>query len=281
LGVRVPPSARGNKEILRFWFVDSQLVRKNRELRESKINQFIQRGAVQLESMAQLSQGKGWGSSSVNREVKAAATLLGNNPRLCVDVGGNLGNYTKALLAEFNTEVIVFEPNIKNYQLLLTLFSLNKSVKVEKLALSNKHGIATLFADENGSGLASLAKRKLEHFGISFDFEELVTTTRFEDYWRENLGSREIGLLKLDIEGHELSALQGFGEALNHIDLIQFEFGGCNIDTRTYFQDFWYFFKEHNFDIYRIGPLGLRKIERYSERDEFFSTTNYFSKKTD
>ena len=194
-------------------------------------------------------------------------------------MGGNVGSYTKALLSEFDTKIVVFEPSKKNHQTLTEVFSGDRRVKVENLALSNTNSIATLHADKDGSGLASLTKRRLDHFGIAFDFAEQVTTIRFEDYWRDKLSSQEIGLLKLDIEGHELTALDGFGNALSHIELIQFEFGGCNIDTRTYFQDFWYFFIQHSFDIFRIGPLGLQKLEGYSERDEFFSTTNYFAKK--
>ena len=83
----------------------------------------------------------------------------------------------------------------------------------------------------------------------------------------------------MDIEGHELDALRGFGEALKHIDVIQFEFGGCNIDTRTFFQDFWYFFQKEGFEIYRITPFDLVKIESYQESEEYFVTTNYLAKR--
>jgi FkbM family methyltransferase len=248
-------------------------------LQKKRIKNFLIGLAGVFESRTQLFQGKGWGSSTVNYEVKEAARLLRDSPHLCIDVGGNVGNYTKALLLEFETKIIVFEPNKKNHQLLLEMFAENKSVEVENLALSDKNSVATLYADLDGSGLASLTKRRLDHHAIPFDFSEQVATVRFEDYWRDKLGSPEIGLLKLDIEGHELAALNGLGSAINHIELIQFEFGGCNIDTRTYFQDFWYFFMEHSFEIFRIGPLGLWKIERYSERDEYFSTTNYFARK--
>jgi FkbM family methyltransferase len=248
-------------------------------LRKGRIKNFIIGLAGLFEYRAQLYQGKGWGASTVNLEVKAAARLLGDNPGICIDVGGNVGSYAKALLLEFETSIVVFEPNKKNHQLLLAMFSDNKSVKVENLALSDKSSVTTLHSNSDGSGLASLTKRRLDHFGIPFDFSEQVTTIRFEDYWKDKLGSPKIGLLKLDIEGHELTALHGLGNAIDHIDLIQFEFGGCNIDTRTYFQDFWYFFKQHSFDIFRIGPLGLSKIEHYSERDECFSTTNYYAKK--
>ncbi len=249
-------------------------------MRQSKTTKILTKFADRLEFGAQLSLGKGWGSVTFDLEVKAAARLLGKNPQLSIDVGGNVGGYTKALLREFQTKVVVFEPNKKNHQILMDTFSSDNRVRVENLALSNKNTVSTLHSDKDGSGLASLTKRRLDHFGISFDFAEQVTTTRFEAYWIDKLGSPEIGLLKLDIEGHELTALDGFGNAMNHIELIQFEFGGCNIDARTYFQDFWYFFSKHSFEIFRLGPLGLQRIERYSERDEHFSTTNYYARKS-
>jgi hypothetical protein len=100
---------------------------------------------------------------------------------------------------------------------------------------------------------------------------------RFDEYWETHLNKGLIDIVKIDVEGHELSVLKGFGQAILHTKIIQFEFGGCNIDTRTYFQDFWYFFKERNFSLYIITPLGLSKIEKYIESLEFFSTTNYFA----
>ena len=77
------------------------------------------------------------------------------------------------------------------------------------------------------------------------------------------MGKKNIDIFKLDIEGHEIDALKGVGEAINYIKIIQFEFGGCNIDTKTYFRDLWFFFKEKNFDLFRISPLGLIKIINY------------------
>jgi hypothetical protein len=64
----------------------------------------------------------------------------------------------------------------------------------------------------------------------------------------------------LDIKGHELDFLIGFGKALQFTKLIQFEFGGCNIDTRTYFRDFWSFFCDQRFKVYRMTPFGLSLI---------------------
>ncbi|MGX2983471.1 hypothetical protein [Helicobacter sp. 23-1045] len=64
--------------------------------------------------------------------------------------------------------------------------------------------------------------------------------------------------------------------AKNAIDIATFEFGWCNIDTRTFFQDFWYFFKEQKMQLYRILPNGaLYKIHTYKEIYEQFTTTNF------
>ena len=50
--------------------------------------------------------------------------------------------------------------------------------------------------------------------------------------------------MKIDVEGHELDVLKGFGELIKKVRLIQFEFGGTNIDSKTYLRDFWEFFFE-------------------------------------
>ena len=132
-----------------------------------------------------------------------------------------------------------------------------------------------LFSNESGSGLASLTKRKLDHLEIDFNIEEEIRLIQFKDYWNEEINSEFIDLFKIDVEGHELDVLKGIGEKISNIKLIQFEFGGCNIDTRTFFQDFWYFFNKNNFKIFRISPFGLIELSKYKEIYESFTTTNF------
>jgi FkbM family methyltransferase len=156
-------------------------------------------------------------------------------------------------------------------------FSADKGITIVPSALSNLSGEATLFSNAPGSPLGSLTQRKLDHLGIGFEVKETVSTLRFEDYWRDQLGKRPLDIVKLDVEGHELDVLDGFGSAIEHVKVLQFEFGGCNIDTRTYFRDFWDFFSQRSFDLYRITPLGYEYIPRYRETDEFFSLSNFIA----
>ena len=60
-----------------------------------------------------------------------------------------------------------------------------------------------------------------------------------------------------------------------NIDFIQFEFGGCNIDSRTYLQDFWYELK--NYQIKRIIRDGLVDIGVYRESEEMFGNQNFLA----
>ena len=113
------------------------------------------------------------------------------------------------------------------------------------------------------------------------DVVETVNTIRFDEFLSfDDVPEipEIIDYVKMDVEGHELSVLKGFGSFIDKVKLVQFEFGGCNIDTRTYFQDFWYFFKEKNFSLYVITPYeGPQKINEYKESSEFFTTTNYIA----
>lgn len=231
-----------------------------------------------LETAAGRAQGKGYGSTTIKQENKLIHQLLATAPQLAIDIGGNIGKYTAEIRRRNpSTEIHTFEPSLKNIKILESKFSNDSKIKIVPYAVSDSPGVFTLYSDTPGSGASSLTQRKLDHFNIHFDIEESVNTIRFEDYWTQQLSCRNLDLVKIDIEGHELAALKGFGKAIEATKVLQFEFGGCNIDTRTFFQDFWYFFKNHDFELFRISPLGLDRIYTYRESDEFFITTNYIA----
>ncbi len=233
-----------------------------------------------IELAAQLGQGKGWGACTVEREVAAALELLRRDSpseRVCaLDVGANIGDWTIALLkSQVDAEVHAFEPSKSTFGQLEQRTSHLPTVHRHQLAVGNHDGDAMLFSDSPGSGLASLHNRRLAHFGIEFRSQEEVPVQSL-DSWSRTTGVRP-NLVKLDVEGNEFAVLSGASECLQAVQVIQFEFGGCNIDSRTYFQDFWYFFQARGFHIHRLGPRGLARVETYSEQDECFRTTNYYA----
>ena len=231
-----------------------------------------------IELAAAYVQGKGYGAGTVDREVRACLKLVKDPPRLFVDIGANKGDYTASLLAlAGSVEAHLFEPSSENVRLLSDRFRGDARVHLLPYALGASSQKGTLTADFAGSGIASLTRRRVDHFGIQLAHTESVSIEPFAPYWRQTLSSRTIDLVKIDVEGHELDVLQGMGDAVDAVRAFQFEFGGCNIDTRTYFQDFWYFFAERSFELYRIAPFWLERVRSYREVEESFRTTNYIA----
>ena len=254
-----------NFKIIIFNFIKKKLV----SLISQKIFYYIENLTSQL-------QGKGF-DISITEQINACKKLLKNrNINFIFDVGANKGNYTKELLKHYKqANLYLFEPSLLNYKRLNLQFAKEKNIKIINKALSNKNGFGFLYSEKSGSGLASLFKRRLDHFNTKFNIKEKIILTRLDNFLKNR--SIIIDYFKIDAEGSEIKILEGFGKFIGKIKLIQFEFGGCNIDSRTFFQDFWYYFKKHNFDLYRITLAGPQKINTYNESDEYFKTTNYIA----
>ena len=230
-----------------------------------------------LESAVQHQRGQGWGTATVAAEVAAARQLAGPSVELVVDVGANRGAWTREALKVFpDCHVHAFEPAKSAFNELSSSLGSEPRVSLWNTALGGTEGTATLYADKAGSELASLTRRRLDHFGIDFDLEERVPVTTLPA-WLAESGATRIDVLKLDTEGHELEILSSAASVLDRVAVVQFEFGGCNIDTRTFLQDFWYLLTGAGYRLYRLGPSGLTPVERYRETDEVFVTTNYFA----
>jgi FkbM family methyltransferase len=201
--------------------------------------------------------------------------------KLCVfDVGSNKGQFLSFIISGLgNIPVVIhsFEPSLYTSNALVENNLKNENINLNNFGLGKKAGDDILYYDSDGSGLASLTKRRLSHIGIDFIYSESVRIDTVDNYCLTN-GIEKTDFMKLDVEGHELDVLAG-GEGLikqNRIKMISFEFGGCNIDTKTYFQDFLYYFNAVGMTIYRITPSGnLVRIEKYKEIHEQFRATNY------
>ena len=167
-----------------------------------------------LEFLLAQIQGIGYGGFSIKKEISSSRKYIPNG-KIFVDVGGNKGLYTQEILRIFNPdEVHVFEPSRTNVEILKSKFSDNSKVVINAMGLSNKDTNSVLYSNESGSGLGSLTKRRLDHFGLDFSVEESIKLIRFDEYWKSN--SKLIDLMKIDVEGHELEVLDGIGDFINN-----------------------------------------------------------------
>ena len=226
-----------------------------------------------FEKIFSISRGKGF-NFSINSEFNNVLMIL-DQINIFIDVGSNKGEYTDTVLKYFpNAKCYLFEPSIKNFQILKKKFTQNNIELINK-ALSNTEQSTFLYYNKKGSGQSSLYKRKLNN--LNLNKKEKIKTITMSKYFNKNINSI-VDFCKIDIEGNEMKCLLGFENMIKNFKLIQFEFNACNIDSRTFFKDFWNFFKDKNFSIYRITPSGPLKIKSYNEDDENFAMNNYLAK---
>ena len=197
------------------------------------------------------------------------------------DVGANIGNYSKVLSEFFKDTATIysFEPSEKTFEKFIQNTTGIVNIIPNSIGFSDVEETRMLFTNNEASGLASVYQRNLEHFDITMNLSEKIELSTIDKYC-ESHNIDKIHFLKLDIEGHELNALKGAERMIDggRINFIQFEFGGCNIDSKTYFQDFYYLLKD-KYRIYRILKNGLYEISKYEETLEIFITVNYLAER--
>ena len=238
-----------------------------------------------LEYFANISQnlmGIGCGSSGGMSGEGAIFKVLKKSaapPYTIFDVGSNKGQFLDIILSQIpagDYRIHCFEPSTYPFGLLCEKAKGIPNISLNQIGLGKEKGEVPLYYHTPGAGTASLTKRRLDHFGKRTMVSETVSIDTLDNYCHANMISH-IDLLKMDVEGHELDVLHGASEIMNRnrIRMISFEFGGCNIDTRTFMQDYFYFFPSY-MKIFRLTPSGyLFTLPKYREQDEQFRTSNF------
>jgi len=125
---------------------------------------------------------------------------LADRSKIALDVGANLGLYTY-FLARACRHVYAFEPNPNPLRALRSVA--DKNVTVLAMALSDKSGEAELMIPRGRRGWSNNGAAIARHFpGRSIAVK--VPSRRIDD-----LGLAGIGLIKIDVEGHEKEVLMG------------------------------------------------------------------------
>ncbi len=194
------------------------------------------------------------------------------------DVGANIGDYSELFVKDFHGEkysLHLFEPQKSCFVDLEKKFKGNKNVNLNNFGLSRSEDSVMIYKDSDKSGLTSLYKRNLDFYDMKMNVEEKIELKRADSYIKMNNISH-INLLKIDVEGHELETLSGFGEYLNvdFIDYIQFEYGGSNIDSHTNLLDFYNLLLPLGFKITKMMPKCL-ELRDYDPRLDNFVYSNY------
>lgn len=125
-----------------------------------------------------------------------------------VDIGAHAGFFTLIAARNVGAEgkVFAFEPEPRNYELLAKNIALNSydNVVAEQKAVTDANGTLELFLSVLDSGSHSIYSSAAR--GVADSLTVDATTI---DTYLETHGSPRVGLVKLDVEGAEISALEG------------------------------------------------------------------------
>lgn len=151
------------------------------------------------------------------------------NPKLCVDVGANVGEYSELLLQKTNAFVFAFEPLPEAFVKLNSLSSNSKNHLIAvNVGLGNIEGHLDLKFGEN-SHLASFAQgvQEIGYVARSNTKAYKARVAKLDTFMEQMLDfAPEVDLLKIDVEGFEWEVLLGARNTIEKMrpKLIQIEF---------------------------------------------------------
>lgn len=164
-----------------------------------------------------------------------------------VDIGANIGYYSLVAAAKARAgKVFAFEPHRGSFRQLQDNIQLNGLTNIEPVpfAVTRSAGTTSLFlAPADNSGMTSLQR------GGGPDWNTQPITTLSLDTWAEERNINRIDLIKMDIEGSELEALNGMTTVLQQkrpailieiADVLLRRHGGCKEDVYALMKKFGY-----------------------------------------
>ena len=196
-----------------------------------------------------------------------------------LDVGAHTGEYA-LLIGQIDPvrAIHLFEP-IPHFAAKAAAFCSGlPNVHIHNLGLSNSSRTQKMYVSRRYPSTSG-ATEFLHDFDRNAVFDEFDCRFERGDQFLSQNNIAKVALLKLDVEGMEKQALQGFGHKLDSstIEVIQFEHGPVHAETGDTLRTFRRFFDERGFDVFAIYPNGLREPSNAGVNSETFRGRNFLA----
>lgn len=132
-------------------------------------------------------------------------------PHTSLDVGANIGNHA-LVIARYSENLIAFEPIKFIFEVLKTNLQQNQIVNATavNIGLSDMQRMPEIFIPLNGNlGSSSLEVKSGEGERLQINVET------GDDYLARYHPDAKVNFIKMDVEGHEVLAIQGLRETIN------------------------------------------------------------------
>lgn len=196
-----------------------------------------------------------WLRGALEDEMKLLELLVRSHD-LVVDVGGNRGIYAYQFW-RLGARVEVFEPNPACSRVLSAWAAGKAGVNVHSVALSSHSGSANLHIPIDESGIEHDSSASIENTGFGRSHDEWVPLQT-----RDSFGFEDVSLIKIDVEGHEYSVIEGAGATLaasRPALLVEIEQRHANRPIGEVFAKI----KGYGYQGYFIGVDGMAALESF------------------
>jgi FkbM family methyltransferase len=211
-----------------------------------------------------------------NGEAKFARSRLAG-AKVAFDVGAARGGWTKiALAADPHVVVHDFEPTSRRFKILQEL-GLGERVVLNNVGLGDQIGEADIYYNASGGSNSLFPQRYNGEDYAPADVEKVRITT-IDAYCREH-GIDHVDFVKMDIEGHELSAIRGAEQMLRagRVGVLQFEYSYVFLDSGTSLRAVMEYVRRINpcYRFFKLYPDEARPIDTYDQAMDNFKTQNW------
>ncbi|HXF78962.1 MAG TPA: FkbM family methyltransferase [Usitatibacter sp.] len=213
-----------------------------------------------------------------NGEHRVLRTLAAFAPRVLVDVGANVGEWSLAAARLCPSATVhAFEVSPITFETLAANTAGEPRITCHAAGLGESAGEVKLRHYDSAPALTTASG-----YPHALPFREIVARVAAGDEEAARLGIGHIDLLKIDVEGMEEQVLRGFGRLLasRSIDLVQFEYGRVNILNGFLLHRCGAFFAERGYAMGKIYPDYVDFREPALE-DEDFLGPNYLACRAD
>lgn len=203
--------------------------------------------------------------------------LAPRGPRVCLDIGANVGEYTRLLLGRTSAEVYAFEPLPAAFEQLQ---------QAGRPYAGRLHAYNLAMGDASGEAEISFGDPTTEHASLATEVARIdyvgagntrTMTVRVDalDRWAEEVGLERCDFLKIDVEGLEYEVLRGGQATIARLRpwYVQIEWNTHQLmrgHTLLHFADLL-----SDYDAYQLLPHGLRRIDAMRPEPNTFCYGNF------
>ena len=150
-----------------------------------------------------------------------------------LDIGGNIGLYSLFLKKNYNSKIMVFEPDNNNLRLLYKTLKKNNfnNFFIFPFAISDKTAMKKMLIDDVMSCSGSISDhRNVPQQRMKLNEFKNVVAVKLDDV--KDLNLDDLSLVKIDVEGHELQVIAGMMKIIKkYLPIIIVEIRKDNLEN--------------------------------------------------